>query len=64
MIIATIAAIILGLFSISNEPVLSKNIGGKIMAGKIADGTYERIFFVLLFNMSCFNKKIIENLVK
>jgi len=54
----------LGLFSISNEPVLSKNIGGKIIAGKIADGTYERIFFVLSFNMSFVSKKIIENLVK
>ena len=63
-IIANIAAKILGLLSKSKEPVLSKNIGGKIIAGKIADGTYDRIFFVLSFNMSSFNKKIIENLVR
>jgi hypothetical protein len=45
-------------------PALSRNIGGKIIAGKIADGTYDKIFLVLSFNMSSFNKKIIENLVK
>jgi len=44
--------------------VLSINIGGKIIAGKIADGTYDKIFFALSFNMSFFNKKIIENLVR
>ena len=38
-IIANIAAKILGLLSKSKEPELSKNIGGKIIAGKIADGT-------------------------
>jgi len=38
-IIANIEANILGLFSKSKEPVLSKKIGGKIIAGKIADGT-------------------------
>jgi hypothetical protein len=48
----------------SIEPALSKNIGGKIIAGKIAEGTNERTFFVFSFNMSFFNKKIIENLVK
>ena len=63
-IIANIAAKIFGLLSRSKEPVLSKNIGGKIIAGKIADGTYDKTFFVLSFNMSFFNKKIIENLVK
>jgi hypothetical protein len=44
---ANIAANILGLFSKSKEPELSKNIGGKIIAGKIADGTYDKIFFIL-----------------
>jgi len=38
-IIANIAAKILGLLSISKDPVLSKKIGGKIIAGKIAEGT-------------------------
>ena len=64
IIIANIAAKILGLLSKSKEPALSKNIGGKIIAGKIADGTYDKTFFVLLFNMSSFSKKIIENLVR
>ena len=45
--IAITAANIFGLFSKSKEPELSKNIGGKIIAGKIADGTYDRIFFIL-----------------
>ena len=63
-IIANIAAKILGLLSKSKEPVLSKNIGGKIIAGKMADGTYDKIFFALLFNMSSLSKKIIENLVR
>tara|TARA_B100000787_G_scaffold12120_1_gene8910 strand:- start:299 stop:532 length:234 start_codon:yes stop_codon:yes gene_type:complete len=63
-IIENIAAKILGLLSISKDPILSKKIGGKIIAGKIADGTYDKIFFVLSFNMSSFNKKIIENLVR
>ena len=63
-IIAIIAAKILGLLSKFIEPTLSKNIGGKIIAGKIAAGTYDRIFFILSFNMSSFNRNIIENLVK
>ena len=37
--IAIIVAKILGLFSSCNKPPLSKNIAGKIIAGKIADGT-------------------------
>tara|TARA_B110000259_G_C13727494_1_gene287091 strand:+ start:213 stop:437 length:225 start_codon:yes stop_codon:yes gene_type:complete len=63
-IIANKAAKILGLLSKSKEPVLSKKIGGKIIAGKIADGTYDKIFFVLLFSISSLSKKIIENLVR
>ena len=39
IIIAIIAANILGLLSISIDPVASRNIGGNIIAGKIADGT-------------------------
>tara|TARA_B100000780_G_scaffold68945_1_gene45678 strand:- start:159 stop:383 length:225 start_codon:yes stop_codon:yes gene_type:complete len=62
-IIANIAAKILGLLSKSKEPVLSKNIGGKIIAGKMADGTYDKTFFALSFNMSFLSKKIMENLV-
>ena len=58
------AANIFGLLSKSNEPVLFKNIGGKIIAGKIADGTYVKIFFDLSFKMSFLRKKIIENLVR
>ena len=38
--------------------------GGKIIAGNIAEGTKERIFFALLYNTSFLSKKIIENLVK
>ena len=64
IIIANTVAKILGLLSKSKEPALSRNIGGKIIAGKIADGTYDKTFFALSFNMSSFNKKIIENLVK
>jgi len=63
-IIANKAAKILGLLSKSKVPVLSKNIGGKIIAGKMADGTYDKTFFALSFNMSSFSKKIIENLVR
>jgi hypothetical protein len=62
-IIANIAAKILGLFSKSTEPTSSKKIGGKIIAGKIAAGTKDNIFFALSFNMSFLSKKIIENLV-
>ena len=64
MIIANIVANILGLLSKSRESVLSKNIGGKIIAGKIADGTKDKIFFALSFNTSFLSEKIIENLVK
>ena len=63
-IIANIAANILGLFSKSREPVLSKSIGGKIIAGKIAAGTKDKIFFVFSLKTSFLSKKIIENLVK
>ena len=42
---ANIAAKILGLLSRSSDPKLSKNIGGKIIAGKMADGTYDKTFF-------------------
>tara|TARA_B110000881_G_C18376852_1_gene413990 strand:+ start:107 stop:280 length:174 start_codon:yes stop_codon:yes gene_type:complete len=45
--IEKIAAKILGLFSRSKKPFVSKNIGGKIIAGKIAEGTYDKIFFTL-----------------
>ena len=38
-IIANVAASIFGLFSKSKYPELSKNIGGKIIAGKMAEGT-------------------------
>tara|TARA_B110001452_G_C15059991_1_gene370029 strand:- start:167 stop:394 length:228 start_codon:yes stop_codon:yes gene_type:complete len=64
IIIANIAAKILGLLSKSIEPVSSKKIGGKIIAGKIAAGTKDSIFFVLSFTMSFLSKKIIENLVR
>jgi hypothetical protein len=37
--IAIIAAKILGLSSIRIDPLLSKKIAGKIIAGKIAEGT-------------------------
>tara|TARA_B100000780_G_C20865127_1_gene344022 strand:+ start:281 stop:523 length:243 start_codon:yes stop_codon:yes gene_type:complete len=62
-IIENIAAKILGLLSKSTEPVLSKKIGGKIIAGKIAAGTKDNIFFALLFNISFLSISIIENLV-
>ena len=58
-----IEANILGLLSKSNNPLLSKNIGGKIIAGKIAAGTKDNIFFALSFNISFLSKKTIENLV-
>jgi len=63
IIIANIAAKILGLLSKSTEPTSSKKIGGKIIAGKIAAGTNDNIFFALSFNISFLSKKIIENLV-
>ena len=61
---ATIAAIIFGLFSNWKSPVLSKKIAGNIIAGKIDEGTYERISLILSLNISFFNSAIIENLVK
>ena len=64
MIIANIAANILGLFSKSKKPSLSKNIGGKIIAGKIAAGTKDRILLTLSLKISSLSKKIIENLVR
>ena len=64
IIIANIEAIILGLFSKSKKPSVSKNIGGKIIAGKIAAGTKDNISLALPFNMSFLSKKIIENLVR
>jgi|TARA_B110000495_G_C22860168_1_gene501570 hypothetical protein len=64
IIIANIAANILGLFSKSKEPSLFKNIGGKIIAGKIAAGTKDRIFLTLSLTISSLSKKIIENLVR
>tara|TARA_B100000767_G_scaffold209186_1_gene196117 strand:- start:381 stop:623 length:243 start_codon:yes stop_codon:yes gene_type:complete len=64
VIIATIAAKILGLLSKSTEPISSKKIGGKIIAGKIAAGTKDKIFFVFSLKISFLSKKNIENLVK
>ena len=43
---------------------LSKKISGKIIAGKIADGTKDKIFFVLRLNVSFLSNAIMENLVK
>ena len=58
IIIANNAANILGLFSKSKDPVLSKNIGGKIIAGKIAAGTKDKIFFVFLLKEDILNYKM------
>jgi len=38
-VVAIIAAIIFGLFSIRNDPELSRNIAGNIIAGNMAEGT-------------------------
>ncbi len=62
--IAIIDAIIFGLFSNWKSPELSKKIAGNIIAGKIAEGTKERISLILSLNISFFNNDIIENLVK
>ena len=62
--VAIIAAIIFGLFSIWNKPVLSIKIAGNIIAGKIADGTKDKISLILSLNISFFIKAIIENLVR
>ena len=62
--IAIIAAKILGLSSISMEPMLSKKIAGNIIAGKIAEGTYDKTSLILSLNISFLSNAIIENLVK
>ena len=64
IIIAIIEAKILGLSSICTCPKLSKNIAGKIIAGKIADGTYDKTSLILSLNISFFSRAIIENLVR
>ena len=46
------------------EPMLSKKIAGNIIAGKIAEGTYDKTSLILLLNISFFRSAIIENLVK
>ena len=51
IIIANIAAKILGLLSKSKEPVLSKNIGGKIIAGKMQMERMTKFF--LLYCLIC-----------
>tara|TARA_X000000368_G_C22602778_1_gene524440 strand:- start:122 stop:328 length:207 start_codon:yes stop_codon:yes gene_type:complete len=58
------AAKILGLSSISIDPTLSKKIAGNIIAGKIAEGTYDKTSLILSLNISFFKSAIIENLVK
>ena len=63
-ITAIIEAKILGLFSNCKNPELSKKIAGNIIAGKIADGTYDKISLILSLNISFFRSAIIENLVK
>ena len=62
--IAIIAAKILGLSSSCIVPKLSKKIAGNIIAGKIAEGTYDKISLILSLNISFFRSAIIENLVK
>jgi hypothetical protein len=62
--IAIIVAKILGLFSSCIEPKLSKKIAGNIIAGKIADGTYDKTSLILSLNISFLRRAIIENLVK
>jgi hypothetical protein len=54
----------LGLLFTSKFPISSKKIGGNIIAGKIAAGTKDSIFFILSLKISFLSKKIIENLVK
>ena len=62
--VAIIAAKILGLLVNSNEPALSRKTAGNIMAGKIADGTYDKTSLILSLNISFFKTAIIENLVR
>ena len=61
---AIIDAKIFGLSSIWIIPVLFKKIAGNIMAGKIADGTYDKTSLILSLNISFLRRAIIENLVK
>jgi hypothetical protein len=61
---AIIAARILGFSEISIDPELSIKIAGKIIAGNIADGTYDKISLILSLNISFLRRAIIENLVK
>ena len=61
---AIIVAKILGLSSNCIEPALSRNIAGNIIAGKIADGTYDKTSLILSLNISFLRMAIIENLVK
>tara|TARA_S200000501_G_scaffold245214_1_gene229657 strand:+ start:506 stop:712 length:207 start_codon:yes stop_codon:yes gene_type:complete len=61
---AIIEAKILGLSSNCMEPMSSKKIAGNIIAGKIAEGTYDKTSLILLLNISFFRSAIIENLVK
>tara|TARA_B100000900_G_scaffold414298_1_gene440576 strand:+ start:290 stop:532 length:243 start_codon:yes stop_codon:yes gene_type:complete len=61
---AIIEAKIFGLSSNCNDPELFRKIAGKIIAGKIADGTNDKISLILSLNISFLSKAIIENLVK
>ena len=63
-ITAIIDAKILGLSSKRNDPELSKKIAGNIIAGKIADGTYDKTSLILSLNISFLRRAIIENLVR
>ena len=58
------AANIFGFPFKSKVPKSSKNISGNIIAGKIAEGTYDSIIFVFLLNVSFLINAIIQNLVK
>ena len=62
--IATNDAKILGLFSKINNPEVSKKIAGNIIAGKIADGTKDKMSLILSLSISFFNNAIIKNLVE
>ena len=64
IIIAIIAANILGLSSIWNKPLSLIKIAGKIIEGNIADGTNDNIFLILSLNISFLIRAIMENLVK
>ena len=64
IIVAIIAAKILGLSSICIDPELSKKIAGNIIAGNIAEGTNDSISLILSLNISFLIRAIIENLVR